>query len=143
MSFPEVQVWMAGGVRLHIGREACSSKNLAKELDQCCPVPLGGTGVEYRQIGDREAMARTRIGLDQMIDTCVGQRLFEAVFLFFGKRRILDGTRHIDPAADVFDEEMRTVRLIGRQIAPWNDATAANRSGSAPAAVKTALPPMQ
>ena len=111
---------MAGGIHLHIGREACSSKNLAKEHEQCCPVPLGGTGVEYRQIGDRKAMARTRIGLDQIIDTCVGQRLFEAVFLFFGKRRILDGhARDIDPAADVFDsEEMRTVRLIGRQIAP-------------------------
>ena len=109
---------MAGGVHLHIGSETCSSKNLAKELEQCCPVPLGGAGVEYRMIGDRKAMACTRIGLDQMIDTCVGQRLFEAVFLFFGKRRILDGARDIDPAADVFHEEMRTVRLIGRQIAP-------------------------
>ena len=101
-----------------LGERPARQKNLAKELEQCCPVPLGGAGVEYRQIGDRKAMACTRIGLDQMIYTCVGQRLFEAVFLFFGKRRILDGARDIDPAADVFHEEMRTVRLIGRQIAP-------------------------
>jgi hypothetical protein len=69
-----------------------------KESEQSCPMALGGGWVEDGHIGNRKAMACAGISLDQMVRRCVGQILFEAVFLFFGETRVFDNTRDIDTA---------------------------------------------
>jgi hypothetical protein len=92
-------------------------QRLVKETEQGLPVALGGGWVEDGQIRNRKAMMGAGICLDQMVHSRFGQNLFEAFFLFFGKMWVFDRTGDIDTPGHLVQEEMRTVGLVGGQIA--------------------------
>src|SRR5690242_6962004 len=62
-------------------------------------------------------MTRAGIRLDHMAHPRVGQGLFEAVLLFLGEARVLDGARDVHAAGDIFYEEMGAVGLVRSQVA--------------------------
>jgi hypothetical protein len=105
-------------------------------------VPLGGVGVIRPVIRDGVTVRR-RIRFDRVPDTGRGQGLFELLGVVIGERTVVLRAADIDLGLDLVGLEVRAVAAVGDQSAAVKEVAAATRSGTRPATINDARPPMQ